>query len=262
MEDSIIDIDVHTEKGAFWNISGLTFDKYISTLSENIKDILRIRYKNHLFILNLYKHRYRREIVVMYGDCVVYNLKQNPNEGDLASFSTECEDILEGKIKVQKKTEYILKFIDAISSAFGVDKIFLVDAATSILDRDIDLSLYMVMKFGMTFYERYGYKFCDKKLDFNVQKHLLQNFRFDIFCLVLNPEQKIQVDHFLMRLVKHKNEYTYLGNFYVDVYDYYHQHQKPFKIIKLQRILNDTSQPWFSMVNVLTMKKECMVKIV
>jgi hypothetical protein len=264
MEDSIIDIDIDTEKGAFWNISGLTFEKYFSMLSKDVKDIVRIRYKRHLFILDLYRHRYRREIVIMYSDCVVYNLKQSPttNEGDLTSFSTECEDFLQAKINVQKKTEYVLTFIDAMSSAFGVDQVFLVDAATSTLNREIDLSLYMVMKFGMTFYERYGYKFCDKKIDFNVQKRLLQDFRFDVFYLILNPEQKSQVDHFLMRLVKQKTEYKSLGSFYVDVYDYYHQRLRPSKIIKLQKILNDTDQPWFSMVNILTMKKECMVKVV
>jgi hypothetical protein len=257
--NSVIDIDIHTEKGAIWKVLGLGFHEYLSTLFVNAKTVLNVRYHNHLFRMYAYKHKYRDEITLRYSDCILYNLKTN-DVSELSDFSTDCNDIISGKIKVEKKTEYMLDFIDGISRGFGVSKVYLVDAATSKLNRDIDLSLYMVMKCGKTFYERYGYTFCDEKLNFDVQKSLLRNFRFDIFYTLLRDEQLTYVSKLLGKL--RKTDYVTLGEFYVDVYDLYHKKGSDSIIVKLQQILYDPTQPWYSMIDILTKKKECMYKSV
>lgn len=55
-----------------------------------------------------------------------------------------------------RKSEFLLNLIDAISKCFGVKRISLIEYS-----KNIDLSLYMIMKYQKTFYEKYGYRFCD-----------------------------------------------------------------------------------------------------
>jgi hypothetical protein len=185
----------------------------------------------------------------------------------LTSFSTDCEDdtveyvdgFVFSKDERYRKTPYFLEKVDLIAKCFGIKRIVLTDASTSKLDRDIDLSLYMVMKHGKTLYERYGYRFCDTQIDFQVQKNLLRKFPFTIFLQLLSPQHTYWVKERIKKM-KTTSTYNTLGDFYVDVYDLYHFKDKTKPIRQLQNILNDKTKIWYSMIDVISQKKVCMDK--
>ena len=110
------------------------------------------------------------------------------------------------------------------------------------------------MKYNQTFYERYGYNFCDKDIEYSIQKNLLRDFKFDIFYKLLSEKDKVIVDK------RKKETYKTLGDFYVKVYDYLNAKNSKRRIIELQSLLFNKDYPWYSMVSILTIKKKCMDK--
>lgn len=152
-----------------------------------------------------------------------------------------------------------------MSVCFGVKRIELIDGATPkeyhrvYIEKkkvqDIDLSLYIVMKYQQTFYERYGYKFCDKDIEYKIHKDLLSEFNFDIFYKLLNESDKQIVDKY-----KKSYKFKYLGEFYVKVYDYLDSKKSKRRLLELQSLLFNKSYPWYSMLSILTIKKKCMEK--
>lgn len=262
--ESLIDLDKISEKkkfGSFWKVTGLTFDDYFSSIFVNRFTILNIVYNSHLFHLKVYKSKYKREIDIYLDSCIKYKLTST--EASLSEFSTDCEDTFNGVIKISQdaktKSQYLLEFIDAISIAFGIYRLSLIDGATPKLNRDIDLSLYMVMKYNQTFYERYHFTFCDPD-DIQHQKRLLQLFDFDTFYRLLDQSQKEFVNRRLKTIGKKYSDYKYLGPFYVDSYDYLTSISSKYRLLQLQNLLNDTSKPWFSMVHAISQRKQCMEK--
>jgi hypothetical protein len=264
--ESLIDLDKIPEKkkfGSFWKLTGLTFDDYFSSVFANRFITLNIVYNSHLFHLKVYKNRYKPEIDIYLDSCIKYKLSST--EATLSEFSTDCEDVFKGVIKISQKantkSQYLLDFIDAISIAFGISRLSLIDGATPKLNRDIDLSLYMVMKYNQTFYERYQFTFCQNDNHIQHQKRLLQSFDFDTFYKLLDQSQKKFVDRRLKTNCKNRSDYRYLGPFYVDSYDYLRSISSENRLLQLQNLLNDSSKPWFSMVHSISQRKQCMEKL-
>ncbi len=278
--DEIINLDQNTGSGYFWKFFSkhykinFTFTEYMSSLKIDKPDIKRFIYNYHLYKMEIYKSKYKPYIKIYWGNCIILTLKNNENtiESELSEFSTECEDIdiITSSLKIRNtKSEFLLKFIDAVSVCFGVKRIKLIDASTprkyqyvyvyknNKKDEDIDLSLYMVMKYGETFYERYGYKFCDKDIEYKIQKDLLQTFNFDVFYYLLNDIDKEIVNKY-KKLYKCKCKY--LGDFYVKVYDELDKQYDKKQLLELQSLLFNKRYPWYSMVSILTKKKRCMDK--
>lgn len=273
--NEIIDLDKNKDSGYFWKFFSkiynvnFTFVEYISSLKIDLSDIKIFNYKNHIYKMKIYKSKYKPEIKIYWGDCIVYTLKTNENiESELSEFSTECEDIISSKLIIKNtKSEFLLKFIDSISRCFGVKRIQLIDASTprkyqhvyidknNQNEQDIDLSLYMIMKYGETFYERYGYNFCDKDIEYKIQKDLLQTFKFDVFYYLLND-----IDKEIVKKYKKSYKCKYLGEFYVQVYDYLNKQDNKKLLLELQSLLFNKNYPWYSMVSILTIKKKCMDK--
>lgn len=272
--DEIIYLDDNTESGYFWKFfskvykMNFTFNEYINSLKIDKFDKKRFMYKHHLYEMEIYKSRFKPDIKIFWGNCIELTLKNTLNENlysELSSFSTECEDIISSKLKIRnKKSEFLLKLIDAVSVCFGVKRIELIDGATPkeyhrvyIEEKkvqDIDLSLYMVMKYQETFYERYGYKICDKDIEYKIHKDLLSKFNFDIFYKLLSEDDKLVIN------VYKKFKCKYLGEFYVKVYDYLNSKHNKRRLLEIQSLLFNKSYPWYSMVSILTIKKKCMEK--
>ena len=257
----LIDLDIpqNRKNGIFWKLTNLNFQKYLSGMHVDRRTILNIYCKDHIYHLQVYRHKYKPEIEIHWGDCIVYRLRNNSGstEAELSEFSTDCDEIINGnlKIKNETKSKFLLDFIDAISLCFGIKRLSLIDDATPRSSRDIDLSLYMIMKHSQTFYERYGFTFCDKTIDYSLHKDLLRYFRFDAFMLLLNESQSRFVG-----TLKTKVKFTYLHEFYTHFYDILtHIHSRK-RLLELQKLLQDRTKPWFSMVSILTKKKTCMEK--
>ena len=262
--EALIDLDKFSDRkrvGVFWKITGFTFDDYLATVFVDRSTSLNIVYNGHLFHLKVYKNKYKREIDIYLDSCIKYKLSST--EATLSEFSTDCEDTFKGTLKISSqaktKSQYLLDFIDAISISFGISRLSLIDAAAPKLNIDIDLSLYMVMKYSQTFYERYHFSFCEPD-DIQHQKRLLQLFDFDTFYKLLDPSQKQFVDRRLKTLGKKRDDYRYLGQFYVDSYDYLRSVSSEHRLLQLQNLLNDPSKPWFSMVLAISQRKQCMEK--
>lgn len=262
--NEIIDLDQNKKFGFFWDFFtnlykiSFTFDEYINGLHSSIPNILYIKYKNHLYKMNVYKSQWKYAIKIHWGNCLIYTLKKNEDylESELSEYSTNCEDIILGNLKIiGDKSEFLLTLIDAISICFGIKKIMLIDAATAKYNTNIDLSLYNVMKYGNTFYEKYGFIFCDKDIDFNIHKKLLKNFDFNVFLYLLSKNDKDIVDKMLKKI----KTPTSLGDFFVNIYDYYYI-KNDNKIVDIQKILTNNKYPWYSMVSIIIKKKECMIK--
>lgn len=291
--DEIIDLDRNTESGYFWkwfskiyNIN-FTFDEYITSLNTNTSDIKVFNYTKRIYKIKVTKSKERQEIIFNWRDCIIYRLKKSALkssiESELSSFSTECEDSdseysdieddtsLNAQTKMTYKSEDLLKFVDVLSKSLGVNRISLIDVATpkkyiTHPGLDIDLSLYMVMKYNKTFYERYGYKYCDKDVEFNVHKTLLRDFDFDVFYSLLTIQDKQIVDkrkkekYLAASEVASSVRYSTLGEFYVKVYDYLNSKNSKRRLLELQSLLFNKNYPWYSMVSILTIKKKCMDK--
>ena len=258
--EGIIDLDKYKGKsGTFWELTKMTFEDYFLGVYVNRSISLRIMYNGHLFNLKVYKNRYKREIDIYYDTCIKYKLKENESE-----FSTSCEELIDGTLKIsaasKNKSVYLLEFIDAVSICFGVNRLYLIDGATSKLNDDIDLTLYMVMRYGKTFYERYGFKFCEDNKDIQNQKKLLELFDFKVFYSLLDETQEAFVKKRLESLGKNKRDYKFLGQFYVDAYDYLNSKASVKRLLQLQGLLTDPTKPWYSMVSEITQKKICMEK--
>lgn len=159
-----------------------------------------------------------------------------------------------------------------------VCRVYLTDAAQK--DR-YDLSLLLVMKEGVTFYEKYGYVPCDvlAQIDHHpcvnavclhtycVNKRLLRNFRFDVFLLLLEKKDKVFVDNVLSTLRRFDVEtsFTTYGEFYSSAFETLNRNAifEEYKILFLgmEDILCSEKYPWFSMVIGIQRDLTCYEKI-
>lgn len=258
---------INLRSGSFWKQTGLDYEGLFLTLREDRPETIYI-IDNRILMVKLFKRRYKDEILVSYANCIEIVLHNEilKSSATLTNFSTDCDEAIEinGYIQVQdeklyKRTPYYMETVDTIAKCFEIKRISLTDAAKSKLDYEIDISLYTVMKEEKTFYEKYGYTFCDNELNFDVQKRLLRTFPFDVFRHLLSSKDKKWVDERVRKLGKSYSSKT-LGEFYVDVYDKYHVLDSTNRIRQLQNILNDDTKVWYSMVNVLMCKRQCLEK--
>jgi hypothetical protein len=272
---SLINLDKNLKFGMFWD-DNLNFWNYLDTLHHARYNVVNVLFKNFIHRLEVYRDKLKPEIIIEYSDCIKYRIKAVGShvESTLSDFNTTCDDIIHGKLVVTKRSSHLLEFIDAINILFGVRRISLIDVATprkymniyieknnntEQIMQDIDLSIYMVMKYNQTFYERYNYQFCNSELDYAAHKNLLRNFDFKTFYRLLSYDHRKIVDKRLKYL--DNKDFKYLGDFYVNAYDQLDAQMSKRRLLQLQSLLFNPNYPWFSMVNVLTSKKRCMEKI-
>ncbi len=257
--------------GLFWNYGyakEYTKSGFIETfLNDNPMRPFRfhIMYLGHIYVLSIIKDKNKvGNMIIFWGNCIEYSIQvyeDDTVDSILESFSTDCDDIINGDLKITKPSAHLLTLIDVISKFFGVRRLSLSDASRSKTNDDVNLSLYMVMKHGLTFYERYGFKFCkdDYRFDFDTYKILLREFNFKIFYELLSDNHKQTINKYLFKLKKKVSDFEILGDFYVMLYDKYRDLSDRYIII-MQKILYDKSYPWYCMVDVINKRKSCMEK--
>lgn len=255
----------NVEKGDFWKLIELDFDSFLAysktvhtcvyymkwASSGNIK--LSLSYINDKYISgNVH-------------DCIEFVVsKQRYSEIHLANLTTKCRI-------VNVKTKDLMYVMDKLAILFNINRIYLEDAASTLQTLDhkirIDMTLLTVMKDNVTFYEKYNYTVCDglntKRIDLQLHKRLLRDFRFDIFVEYLSNGHKRFVYKTLNKLRKGVRAYTKLHEFYTDAYEYYDNEytgDEYKKHVQLQSLLLDTKYPWNAMVDVIQNQKMCMEK--
>lgn len=210
-------------------------------------------------------------------ECMIFTIKNN-NTLHLDNLYKACkfENITDSN------TRTTLNLLDSLAIAFGVSSIFLQDAAVPYKFKkgvnSIDYTLLTVMKENKTFYEKYGYSFCEPKneyiktIDIEIHKKLLREFDFGIFKLLLN---KYDLEFITILESVYRKKYKYLYEFYNDTMDYCNKKFDKFFIIDeersdkyynmifdLQNILTNDNYPWFSMINIIQSSKFCMEKLI
>lgn len=281
-----IDLDKCNYKNCFWDFTKNSFDTIMDR--EINRDFIRLQ--NKLFRLKLYKTNDKKIITCKlkndnYDLCMTFTLIKSIYGIyiHLSNLTNNCSSYL--KNNNTSGTRILLNILDKIALMFGAYRIFLQDAATPSvysnmkLKYDLDFTLITVMKEGKMFYEKYGYNVCDpesveypiKKINLELQKNLLRNFKFDLFKLFLDFDDLF----FVNKILKNNNKsFTTLADFYVytlehittlinkeleideDKYLKYKNY-----INKLQEIILNENYPWSGMVSVIQSEKYCMEKL-
>lgn len=278
-----IDLNQCNYKKCFWITTKESFENFT-----NEKYILR--YKKLVFRLKMVKTNDNRII-----NC---NLR-NPNfdlcmefsiiKSDmgvylhLSNLTNNCSSYFKNYTNING-TRFILELLDNLALMYGAYRIFLQDAATPFIYKklklkyDLDFTILNVMKEEKTFYEKYGYNICYpdsieypiQKINLDLQKKLLKNFRFDLFKLFLDENDSLIINKILKN---NKKNYTILGEFYVDTIahltklifntDLDKSTQKYTEYIdKLQEIITNENYPWSGFVSNIQSEKYCMEKFI
>jgi len=275
--NKVIHLNRNTKRGILWEVAGINYETLLEYLRnrEQKEVTIKVKYEDVLYNLKVYYDN--GKIRGYYSDCLSFKIyKKNEQFGsDLGFVTTDCDLVQKIRPMIQP-SKYLLALMDATAIAFGIDRLYLVDSATptktlqsdaiDLIDaieqpKTIDLTLYMIMKSGQTFYERYGYKFCDNDIQFVIQKDLLRFFNYKVFVYLLQNPQRLFVSRTLKELKKTHRDYKYVKDFYLDAYNYYDLQSDTTNILVLQDILEDSSQPWYSMVSLISSKKKCMLKV-
>lgn len=262
------DVRDGVEKGDFWKFTSFDFN----TLAEYLRPRMNFDYYvtgtgygQKTLTLSYINDKYIRGDI---RDCIQFVISRDRyTEKQLRNLTTKC------KIK-NVKTKQLMLLMDTIAMLFNISRIYLQDDAHTLdYDGKIDLTLLTVMRDNKTFYEKYGYESCynfsDKnrtpRIDLELHKKLLRNFRFDVFVEYLEQSHKKFVMKTLKRLDKEISDYKYLHIFYTDAHSYFLNDYPTLndyeKRVQLQSLLTDTKYPWNAMVDVIQNQKVCMEKL-
>lgn len=255
----------NVEKGDFWKLTELNFDSFVGFLKTVHTCVYYMKWTGSANIRLTLTYINDKYISGNVQNCIEFVIsKQRYNKIHLANLTTRC------KI-VNVKTKELMYVMDKFAVLFNTHRIYLEDAASTWQTQDyeirIDMTLLTVMKDNMTFYEKYNYKVCEglstKRIDLQLHKRLLRDFRFDIFVEYLFDAHKRFVQKTLSKLRKQVKDFSHLHEFYIEAYEYYaneYAGDEYRKHIQLQALLLDTAYPWNAMVDVIQHQKLCMEK--
>ncbi len=258
------------KKGDFWKITSTNFDSFNQYLQSNLPNGITFYIDSNKWGRRsmIFTYTNSKYIVGNIENCINFVLKKDKyTEINLQNFTTRC-DIS------NVKSKDLMDTMDKVAILLNISRIYLEDRATTLennIKSKLDLTLLTVMKDNKTFYEKYGYETCEpssysniEKIDIQIHKKLLRDFKFYIFVELLSKNNKKFINKTLSRLRYNVSDFKYLHDFYTEADDYYNNEyygDDEYELrMYLQSILLNEIYPWYSMVNIIQNQKLCMEK--